>query len=466
MREPERREILQPVDPTRGEPLEPVTAATASEVAAAVSRARAAQAAWAALGIDGRSAALERFAARLAEPGVEAALASQVTAEMGKPIREARAEVRNVGRRLEAFAERARLAMADEVGREGGIEVRVRWRPHGVVAVIAPWNYPVATPSNLLLSALLTGNTTVFKPSEITPRTGALLHEILAEALPAGACELVQGGGRVGAALAAADVEVIAFTGSIATGQAIYRAAAEGVKRLVLELGGKDPMIVLRGADLEAAARYAAVESIRNSGQACVSVERVIVERSIAAALTARVVELVRELRVGDPWDEHTEVGPMATAAQRERVLVQLDDARARGAEILLGGEPQSPGFFLTPAVVTGVTSEMLLAREETFGPVVSIELADDAEHALALANGTFYGLGASLWGPSGPALEALAERLEAGMVGVNRGLSTAAGAPWVGWKRSGLGYTRSVAGMRSFLQPQSIARNATVEGA
>lgn len=455
------RDFLHPVDPTRGAPLSPVPCASAGEVAAACARAREAQPAWARLGLDGRAEALATFAARLEDPAVEARLCRQITEEMGKPIREARAEVRNVGRRLVAFAARAREALAEERGREGGIEVRVRWCPYGVVGVIAPWNYPVATPSNLILSALLTGNTVVFKPSEITPHTGALLHALLSEGLPPGVCELVQGGGKVGAALVESDVQVIAFTGSIGTGQAIMRAAAGGVKRLVLELGGKDPMIVLPGADLEAAARYAAVESIRNSGQACVSVERVIVARELVEPFVARVAELVRELRVGDPSDERTEVGPMATAAQRQKVLEQIDEARAGGAKVVMGGEPSAEGFFLSPAVVVGVTRDMLLASQETFGPVVSIEIVDGAEEALALANSTVYGLGASVWGAPGAALDALAERIEAGMVGVNRGLSTAAGAPWVGWKHSGLGYTRSVAGMRTFLQPQAVARNA-----
>jgi acyl-CoA reductase-like NAD-dependent aldehyde dehydrogenase len=457
-------EPLRPQNPANGAPLAAVACSTPAEIEGSISRAQAAQAAWWRRGIDGRIAALEGFARRLADPAFEARLSRQISEEMGKPIREARSEVRNVGRRLEAFGERARIALADEISREGGIEVRVRQAPLGVVAVIAPWNYPVATPTNLILSALLVGNTAVFKPSELAPHTGALLHAALEEALPEGVCGLVQGRGEVGAALVAGDVQLIAFTGSIATGQAIMRAASFGVKRLVLELGGKDPMIVLPGADLEAAASYAAIESVRNSGQACVSVERVIVARSLAEPFAARVATLVKGMLVGDPLDEHTDLGPLASQAQRAHVLAQLEDARAKGATFLVEGRASAAGFFLEPSVVLGVTAEMLLAREETFGPVVSIEIAESAEHALALANGTIYGLGASIWGAPGPALDALAERIEAGMVGINRGLSTAAGGPWVGWKRSGLGFTRSVAGMRSFLQPQGLAKNVPRE--
>jgi len=457
-------EPLQPLNPAGGAPLATVACSTLEEIARTINGAAEAQASWWRVGIEGRMNALEGFAGRLAEPGFEARLSRQISEEMGKPIREARAEVRSVGPRLRSFGERARAALADEIGREGGIEVRVRQAPLGVVAVIAPWNYPVATPANLILSALLVGNSVVFKPSELTPHTGALLHEALVEALPEGVCGLVQGRGSAGAALVAGDVQLIAFTGSIATGQAIMRSASSGVKRLVLELGGKDPMIVLPGADLEAAASYAAIESLRNSGQACVSVERVIVERSLVEAFAGRVAALVQGMSVGDPMDEHTTMGPLASAAQRAHVLAQLADARAKGARFLVEGRASSVGFFLGPSVVLGVTQEMLLAREETFGPVVSIEIAESAEHALVLANGTIYGLGASVWGPPGQALDSLAERIEAGMVGINRGISTAAGGPWVGWKRSGLGFTRSAAGMRSFLQPQGIAKNAPPE--
>lgn len=451
--------VLVPHNPATGEPLAPVACTDAETLREVVARARAAQPAWAATPADARAEQVRAVAAAVRE-GAEA-LARSITEEMGKPIREARAEVRSIPVRVESFIRAAAQALRDEEGEENGIRVRVRWRPLGVAAVIAPWNYPAATPSNLLLSALLTGNAVVFKPSEYTPRTGALLHQMFQSSLPEGLVGLVQGAGDVGAALVDADVDMVAFTGSIATGQAIMRTAARTMKRLVLELGGKDPMIVLPGADLEAAARHAAEESLRNAGQVCVSVERVIVHRDVAEAFTARVAELVRAIKPGDPRDEACVLGPLASARQRELVLAQLDDARRRGATFVVEGEATGPGYFLSPSVVTGLSPDMALVRDETFGPVVAIQVAADADEAVRLANDTRYGLGASVWGPPGPELDAIADRIEAGMVGVNRGLSTAAGGPWVGWKMSGLGYTRSVAGMRQFLQPQSQARRA-----
>ena len=456
-------ELLHPVDPASGEPLAPVACTTAAELTAIVDRARAAAAAWAETTLDERAGRLRAFAAALSSGTGEASerLAQQLSSEMGKPIREARTEVRGVAARIEGFITQARQAAAEETGVEGGIRVTVRWRPLGVVAVIGPWNYPVATPNNLVVSALLTGNAAVFKPSEFTPHTGALYSELLAEHLPAGLLGLVQGTGSVGAALVAGAVDMVAFTGSITTGQAIMRAAAATMKRLVLELGGKDPMIVLPGADLEAAARHAATEATRNAGQVCVAVERIIVHEDVAEAFSTRVAEIVRGLKVGDPRDEATQIGPMANARQRELVLGQLARARAAGARFLVEGQPSGPGFFLGPSVVVGVTPEMDLARDETFGPVVAIQVARDADEAVARANDTIYGLGASVWGPPGAETEAVADKLQVGMVGVNRGLSTAGGAPWVGWKMSGFGYTRSTAGMRQFMQPQSRASRA-----
>ncbi len=452
-------EFIRPTNPATGEALAPVACTSSEELQQIVARARAAQGAWAGVPLAERAERARAFAAALTRD--LDAIAGTVTEEMGKPIREARAEVKNVAARIETFIAAAGQALADEESVEAGIRMRVRWRPLGVVGVIAPWNYPIATPANLLVSALLTGNAVVFKPSEFTPRTGERLHAALAAAFPEGLVGLVQGAGAVGAALVESAVDMIAFTGSIATGQAIMRSAAAGMKRLVLELGGKDPMLVLPGADLEAAARHAVTEALRNCGQVCVAVERIIVHRDIAGEFTRRVAELARQVRAGDPRDEACELGPLSSQRQRDLVLAQLADARDKGATFLVAGEARGPGFYLTPSVVTDLKPDMTLARDETFGPVVAVQVAQDVDQAVNLANDTRYGLGASVWGAPGPDLDAIADRIEAGMVGVNRGLSTAAGGPWVGWKMSGLGYTRSVAGMRQFLQPQSQARRA-----
>jgi acyl-CoA reductase-like NAD-dependent aldehyde dehydrogenase len=457
-------EFIHPVDPANGQPLPPVPVTTPEGLAQVVADARAAARGWAALSFDERRGRLSGFAAAIkADPEP---LVQQVVQEMGKPVREARAEVRGVGLRFENLAKTAEAAIATETGAEAGIRVDVHWRPLGVVAVIGPWNYPVATPNNLVMSALLTGNAVVLKPSEFTPHTGAMYHRLLAQHVPAGVFGLVQGTGAVGAGLVGGDVDMVAFTGSIATGQAIMRAAAHSMKRLVLELGGKDPMIVLPGADLEAAARHAAIEATRNAGQVCVAVERVIVHQDVAAAFSRRVAEVVRGLKVGDPRDEQTDLGPMANARQRELVLAQLAAAKAAGRGVPGRGRGALAGLLpLTPSVVVGVTPAMDLARNETFGPVVAIQVARDADEAVARANDTIYGLGASVWGPRGPGARGDRGEDPGGMVGVNRGLSTAGGAPWVGWKMSGFGYTRSASGCgSSFSRSRGPARTGEAD--
>lgn len=453
------RHALHPIDPSTERPLDPVPVTRPEEIAAAVARARAAAPAWRALGVDGRIAALDAALGRLREPEVASALARSITEEMGKPVRGARGEIDVVLARLPLYGERARAACDATTAREGGVEVTTTWQPLGVAAVIAPWNFPVATPNNLVVSALLTGNTCILKPSELTPHTGARYGALLEDALPDGVFQVVQGAGEAGAALLEAGVDLVAFTGSVGTGQAIMRKAADHMTRLVLEMGGKDPMIVLPGADLDAAARHAARASMANCGQVCVAVERVIVHREVHAAFVEQLVRHVADLRVGDPWDEATDLGPMSSARQRDHVLRQVEEAVAAGARVALEGRRWGPGFFLAPWVLDDVDPRLAIVQEETFGPAVTVEVVGSTEEAVARANASRYGLGASVWGEAGAELEALAVRIEAGMIGINRGLSAAAGAPWVGWKMSGYGYTRSVAGMRQFMGPRTLSR-------
>ena len=461
---PSPTRLLEKHSPVTGARLGEFPIAESEAVDAAVARARTAFQGWRETPLEVRLEALNRGREVLAEHAER--YARRIAEDTGKPVFEALMfELAVIPMFLDHYLKRVLKLLARRrvstplalTGKAGYIE----HFPRGVIGVIAPWNVPFQLAVIPVISALISGNTAVLKPSEHTPHTGANYHALLAELLPAGVLGLAQGTGSVGAALVDSAVDMVAFTGSIATGQAIRRAAAAALKRLVLELGGKDPMIVLPGADLEAAARHAAIEATRNSGQVCVAVERILVHQDIAETFSQRVAEIVRGLQVGDPRDEATQIGPMANARQRDLVLGQLARARAGGARFLVEGEARGPGFYLSPSVVVGVTPEMDLAREETFGPVVAIQVVRDADEAVARANDTVYGLGASVWGPAGAETEAIADKLQAGMVGVNRGLSTAGGAPWVGWKMSGFGYTRSAAGMRQFMQPQSRAVRA-----
>jgi acyl-CoA reductase-like NAD-dependent aldehyde dehydrogenase len=450
---------LKSTNPATGDLVGEVPVSTPDEVHAAVARARAALSAWRDLGAPERALVLARVADRIDARCDE--LAAMITAEMGKPLRAANGEVRGAAESLRHLGPLVEAVEPVELA-SGELRTRLVRDPLGVVAVITPWNFPVSMAQSMLVPALLVGNTVVAKPSELTPLTGKLLHACYSEALPPAVIELVQGGDAVGKTLVAADVQMVAFVGSQATGRSIMATAARSLKRLVLELGGKDPMVVLEDADLDRAAEFAVHGSLRNSGQVCVSIERVLVHEAIAEEFERRVLEHARKYRVGPGTDADIDMGPMVSAEARQHVLDQLADARSKGAEILLGGDSMAgPGYFLSPAVVRGVTDDMILAHQETFGPVVAIQRVASAEEAIAKANATDYGLGATLWSSDPERATRYAAQLDAGMIGVNKSIGAVPGTPWVGAKQSGLGFTGSAEGIRQFAQTRKISWKA-----
>jgi succinate-semialdehyde dehydrogenase / glutarate-semialdehyde dehydrogenase len=458
------RELVD-TDPATGRVLARIPCADATAVASAVGRARSALPAWAGLGLTGRAAVLERVARRWEDPALVERVAGLVTAEMGKPLAAARGEAGAMARGIRALVEASAAALAPvetrAAGRAETTVTRVSREPLGVVAAITPWNFPLGMARELLVPALMAGNPVVFKPSELVPLTGAALHESFAAELPARVLELVQGDEVTGKALVAAPIDMVAFVGSSEAGRHIMQSCAASLKRMVLELGGKDPMIVCADADLPRAAEYAVRESMRNSGQVCCSVERIYVERAVAQRFIELVVAGAAALKVGDSRHPDTFMGPMASEAQRRAVLAQVEDARRLGARVLLGGEPlPGPGAFLPPTVLTDVDERMELMQRETFGPVAAIRVVEDAGQAVALANASPYGLGASVWcGDTGRGV-ALASQLESGQVGVNRGLGGAGDPPWCGVKQSGFGFLGSPDGHRQFSRPLSVSWN------
>jgi acyl-CoA reductase-like NAD-dependent aldehyde dehydrogenase len=315
-------------------------------------------------------------------------------------------------------------------------------------------------PLSIITPALVAGNSVVFKPSEHTPLTGARIAELLQAELPDGVLELLQGDGAVGAALVDADVDMVGFVGSRATGQRIMNAAVGSLKRLVLELGGKDPMIVFEDADLEAAARCAVEHSLRNTGQVCCSIERVYVAEPVAERFEARVVELAKAWTHGDGREDGVKMGPLVSEAQRAKVAEQVRGAVAEGAALRVGGaQPEGPGWFYPATVLTGVEQGHRITHEETFGPVVAVtRFSGTEEEGVRLANDTVYGLGANVWTQDGDRAARVAARLRAGQVGVNRYLGGAAGSPWVGARQSGFGHLGGPDGHRQFTVPKTIA--------
>jgi len=442
---------LVSLDPHDGSVVGQVPIATPEEVRAAVARARAAQPAWAALPFEERARQLAR-----ATPLLEAAaeeLGSLIHREMGKPLPDAIGEAKGAASAIDHYVEIARKAIEPQVFREGSDETVLRHDPLGVVAVITPWNFPLWMPSSLVYPALLMGNTVVHKPSEKTPILGRRYAEIVASVLPQGVLEHVAGARDVGAELVESDVDMVAFVGSQVAGKHIMERCAKGLKRLVLELGGKDPMIVLGDADLEKTAQFAVRGAFRNSGQVCCSVERIFLEKPIAERFTQRVVELAKDF----------EIGPLADEGQRAKVAEQVDEARKQGARVLVGGAiAPGAGAFYPPTVITDVREDMAIARQETFGPVACIRVVEDADEAVRRANETDYGLGATVWGGDAARAELVASRIQAGMIGINRGIRGVGDSPWVGARQSGFGYTGSVAGTRQFAQVRTITRTVS----
>lgn len=448
---------LSSIDPATGEVVGDVPLTPPDEVQARVDRARAAQPAWEALGLEGRAQVLERCADLFRERAEEHA--RLITREMGKPLRESRIEAKSLAHRLaEELAEMVE-ALSPETVTSGGSRSTVLHDPLGVVGAITPWNFPMSMPSWMVTPALMAGNTVVLKPSEETPLCGQAYADVLLSVLPDDVLVVVHGADEVGKAVVASDVDMIAFTGSREVGKSILREASGTLKRVVLELGGKDPMIVLDDADIDAAARFAAHNSFRNAGQVCVSTERIFVVDAVADRFEAALAALASALDVGSGLDD-ADVGPMVNARQRDHVLAQVGEAVDAGARVLAGGGGHHDNF-VTPTVLADVTDEMSIGREETFGPVACVTRVATADEAVKRANDTPFGLGAVVFGGDDERTGDVARRLRAGMVGINRSVAGAAGTPWVGAKESGFGFHKSRDGHRQFAQTRVLTRSA-----
>ncbi len=341
-----------------------------------------------------------------------------------------------------------------------------RFQPLGPTLIISPWNFPLIIPFSDVISALATGNTVVLRPSTSTPLAALLLGEILLEAgLPAGALNVaVCRTDQAEEMILDPDICTVMFTGSVGVGKRIMELAGRNLTNIVLELGGKDPMIVLGDADLERAARGAVWAAFMNCGQSCASVERLYVAREIEAEFTARVVALTRELKVGDPLEPGTDIGPMTTLSQLETVLGHLRDAGEKGARVLVGGGRVEgiPGYFLAPTVLSGVDHRMDVMTEETFGPVLPIMAFSNEDEAVALANDCRYGLTASVWTRNRRTAGRVAGRLEAGSVTINDHMFSfiEPKAIWGGIKQTGLGRSHGPYGLLNLVNIKFVGRD------
>ena len=441
---------LQSYDPSNGELLGSVDVTSQIEIGKAVDKAQLSSTAWGRTDISERLKIVQ-VAYSAAEPNIQQ-LSELLSREMGKDIRRSTGEVHGTVYGGPYIASAASQALQPtHIGSS-----TVEYKPLGTVAVISPWNYPLAMANNLIVPALIAGNCVIWKPSEETPLIAQAFYNIIKKILPEGVLQIVHGDGKQGQMLVEDGVDMIAFTGSQAVGKDIMKHAAGSLKRLVMELGGNDPMIVLADADLHAAARFAAGSSFENSGHMCTSTERIYVDEAVADEFEKLVVSYAKNYRVG-AWDmEGVHIGPIVNCKQHSKILSHIEDAISKGGSLLLGSENQKPPF-IHPTVITGMTADMLIEQEETFGPLVCISSYSDAQQAVDRANDSSYGLGAVVFGNSHA--EQVADALVAGMVGINQGVGGEGDSPWVGAKQSGFGFHGSADGHKQFAQVRVVNR-------
>jgi acyl-CoA reductase-like NAD-dependent aldehyde dehydrogenase len=448
-------------------PIATVASASGEQVDAAVAVAREAWPGWARTTAGERCELLHEVARKLREQAEP--LARTMTAEGGKPLIENRDELEWTAAAFDYYAEIGR----DHAGRvippiEASQVALVVKDPLGVVACIVPWNYPLLLLAWKVAPALAAGNCVVCKPSELTPLSTLMLAPVF-EHLPPGVVGLLAGAGAVGAGLAAhPGVDCVAFTGSVATGRKVAEACVPRMARMNLEMGGKDAFIVCADVapQLEIAARGGAWAAFLNAGQVCTSAERFYVEEKIYEDYVAAFVEHTRGLVLGDPFELATDVGPMVSEPQRAKVVAQLEAASAAGAEVLIGGDRggQERGHFLAPAVVTGADPASALLTEETFGPVAPIVPVASLDEAIALANGTPFGLGANVYTASLENAVRCMRELRAGTVWINDPLTDNDAGPFGGFKQSGLGRELGREGLEAFQETKHVHMESRIE--
>src|SRR5438067_9497622 len=459
-------DTLPSVNPATGEVHAHFERTPASLLPEIVSRARLAQRDWAKFPIRDRCAKLRVLRERIMASRNE--LVDAVVRESGKPRVEALfADIFVALDSAEYWSKNAESALRTRRVPHHSTAAKAKrgylaYDPLGVIAIISSWNYPLAIPLSQIIPAATAGNAVVCKTSDFTPQCGALIEKLFIDAgFPKDLIKIVQGGGEVGEALIDASPDKVMFTGSVATGRRVAEACAKRLIPSVLELGGKDAMIVLSDADLQVASSAAVWGSYTNCGQVCLSVERLFVEQGIAEKFAALCVEKTKKLRVGPGSDPATDVGPLIRPQHVQRMLDLVEDAVARGARVLCGGNTRpdlGPNFF-EPAVITGVDSSMNLFREETFGPILAMQTVKDSEEAIQRANDSPFALAASVWTENAKNGQAIAQRLRAGAVMVNDAISYfgIAEAPHGGCGASGWGRTHGRAGMLEMVQTKYV---------
>ena len=446
-----RAMALRVVNPATEETIAELEPAGMEETDAAVAAARAAFPAWRAVMPADRARLLRRLAALIEEHGEE--LAVLETRNVGKPISDSRAEVAMVADVFHFYAGAVDKHFGETIPVAAGVDLTFR-EPLGVVGLIVPWNFPIAISSWKLGPALACGNTVVLKPAELTPLTAVRLGKLALEAgLPEGVVNVVAGPGNVvGRRLVEhPDVAKIGFTGSTEVGRSVMEGAAATIKRVTLELGGKSANVVFADADLERAAALAPAAVFGNAGQDCCARSRILVERSAYDRFLDLLVDATRAFSLGDPEDDATQMGPLISAAHRDRVSSYVD-----GDAIFVGDTPAAPGFWF-PCTIVEASNDDRVAREEVFGPVAAVIPFEDEADAIRIANDTPYGLSGSIWTENGARALRVARGLETGVLSVNANTSVRVQTPFGGFKQSGFGRELGMHGLDGYSEVKNV---------
>jgi betaine-aldehyde dehydrogenase len=453
---------LDAIDPATERVIGSVPAGSAADVSHAASAARESAPAWAATPWAARARILRELADRI--DSVASAIAELDARDCGNPLSGTTSDVTSAAEELRYFAGiTPETRGSTGPGNTATVSYTTR-APYGVVGRIIPFNHPFKFAAGKIAAPLAAGNAVILKPSEHTSLTAIELAKLADGLLPSGVFNVVTGTGReAGEALVGhPDVPRLAFTGSVPTGRALLRTAAEHIKHVTLELGGKNPLIVFPDVDPVAAAQaaVAGMNIARSNGQSCGSTSRIFVHRSIRQPFMVALVDRIRQLRIGDPMDAATQVGPLAFRAHYERVMGYIEIGRQEGAELAFGGArpaSQPVGFFVEPTVFTGVTDDMRIAREEIFGPVMAVLDWDDVDEVITRANATTMGLTANIWTKDVSVAHRVANAMEAGYVYINGNGRRPMGMPFGGWKLSGLGKENGLEELLSYTREKTI---------
>jgi succinate-semialdehyde dehydrogenase/glutarate-semialdehyde dehydrogenase len=447
------------VNPATGEVNKKISCHSEAEVKERVAKAGQALSLWKGLEIFERARYLKEAADVLRKKKDE--LGRLITIEMGKVIRESVLEVEKCAWVLDYFAENAESFLNRQVIETDAKESYVTFEPLGVVLSIMPWNFPFWQAFRFGSPALAGGNVVLLKHSSITPLCALAIEDVYKEAgFPEGVYQTLLIPGKTASSLIAHDrINAVSLTGSVAAGQRVGESAGKHMKKFILELGGSDPFIVLKDADVEAASRVGVASRFLNAGQSCIAAKRFIVEEAVASEFTSRFVELTKDLKVGDPLDPETQMGPLVTEEQASQLDEQTTDAVSKGAKLLLkGGRQGKKGTFYSPMVLTDITKNMRVYSEETFGPVAPIIKVKDEDEAVRIANDTEFGLGASLWSKDLEKAQKIARKIESGVVSINSLVKSDPRLPFGGVKKSGIGRELSSFGLIEFMNIKTVS--------